>query len=99
MPFTNQAPCSPEQDGSHWMTQPGTSNAQYAQPDRSKTDNGIFPVLSVPFSANIIAMLGCATVVFFIYLYSTIIVLFYILVLVLVTLLRAFVIFISFFFI
>uniref|UniRef100_A0A8C1VIY0 Roundabout, axon guidance receptor, homolog 3 (Drosophila) n=1 Tax=Cyprinus carpio TaxID=7962 RepID=A0A8C1VIY0_CYPCA len=39
MPFTNQAPCSPEQDGSHWMTQPGTSNAQYAQPDRSKTDN------------------------------------------------------------
>uniref|UniRef100_A0A9J8B5G5 Roundabout, axon guidance receptor, homolog 3 (Drosophila) n=1 Tax=Cyprinus carpio carpio TaxID=630221 RepID=A0A9J8B5G5_CYPCA len=30
MPFTNQAPCSPEQDGSHWMTQPGTSNAQYA---------------------------------------------------------------------
>jgi len=38
MPFTNQAPCSPEQDGSHWMTQPGTSNAQYAQPDRSKTD-------------------------------------------------------------
>lgn len=39
MPFTNQAPCSPEQDGSHWMTQPGTSNAQYAQPDRSKTEN------------------------------------------------------------
>uniref|UniRef100_A0A671NAB9 Roundabout homolog 2-like n=1 Tax=Sinocyclocheilus anshuiensis TaxID=1608454 RepID=A0A671NAB9_9TELE len=39
MPFTNQAPCSPEQDGSHWMTQPGTSNVQYAQPERSKTDN------------------------------------------------------------
>uniref|UniRef100_A0A672NWG2 Roundabout homolog 2-like n=1 Tax=Sinocyclocheilus grahami TaxID=75366 RepID=A0A672NWG2_SINGR len=39
MPFTIQAPCSPEQDGSHWMTQPGTSNVQYAQPDRSKTDN------------------------------------------------------------
>uniref|UniRef100_A0A8C1IDE4 Roundabout, axon guidance receptor, homolog 3 (Drosophila) n=1 Tax=Cyprinus carpio TaxID=7962 RepID=A0A8C1IDE4_CYPCA len=49
MPFTNQAPCSPEQDGSHWMTQPGTSNAQYAQPDRSKTDNGIISVLSVSF--------------------------------------------------
>lgn len=40
MPFTNQTPCSPEQDGSHWMTQPGTSSSQYAQPDRSKTDNG-----------------------------------------------------------
>uniref|UniRef100_A0A8C1WZZ4 Roundabout, axon guidance receptor, homolog 3 (Drosophila) n=1 Tax=Cyprinus carpio TaxID=7962 RepID=A0A8C1WZZ4_CYPCA len=53
MPFTNQAPCSPEQDGSHWMTQPGTSNAQYAQPDRSKTDNGIISVLSVSFSLNI----------------------------------------------
>ncbi|XP_057177149.1 roundabout homolog 3 isoform X3 [Triplophysa rosa] len=39
MPFTNQTPCSPEQDGSHWMTQPGTSSSQYAQPDRSKTDN------------------------------------------------------------
>ncbi|KAG9263619.1 hypothetical protein AMEX_G23668 [Astyanax mexicanus] len=39
MPFTNQAPCSPEQDGGHWINQPGTSNVQYAQPDRSKSDN------------------------------------------------------------
>uniref|UniRef100_A0AAY4B2F0 Roundabout, axon guidance receptor, homolog 3 (Drosophila) n=1 Tax=Denticeps clupeoides TaxID=299321 RepID=A0AAY4B2F0_9TELE len=41
MPFSSQGPCSPDQDGaSHWMTQPGTSGAQYAQPDRSKVDNG-----------------------------------------------------------
>ncbi|XP_062870679.1 roundabout homolog 3 [Trichomycterus rosablanca] len=39
MPFTNQTPCSPEQDGGHWMNQPGTSTAQYAQPDRLKADN------------------------------------------------------------
>ncbi|XP_030648096.1 roundabout homolog 3 [Chanos chanos] len=39
MPFTNQGTFSPEQEGGHWMTQPGTSSAQYAQPDRSKTDN------------------------------------------------------------
>ncbi|TRY88273.1 hypothetical protein DNTS_009321, partial [Danionella cerebrum] len=43
MPFTNQAPCSPEQDASHWMIQPGTSSAQYAQPDRSKTENAKQP--------------------------------------------------------
>ncbi|XP_065115558.1 roundabout homolog 3 isoform X2 [Paramisgurnus dabryanus] len=45
MPFTNQTPCSPEQDGSHWITptQPGTSNSQYAQPDRSKNDNAKQP--------------------------------------------------------
>uniref|UniRef100_A0A4W4F3Q3 Roundabout, axon guidance receptor, homolog 3 (Drosophila) n=1 Tax=Electrophorus electricus TaxID=8005 RepID=A0A4W4F3Q3_ELEEL len=39
MPFTNQVPCSPDQDGGHWINQPGTSNVQYAQPDRSKADN------------------------------------------------------------
>ncbi|XP_076876579.1 roundabout homolog 3 isoform X2 [Brachyhypopomus gauderio] len=39
MPFTNPVPCSPDQDGGHWMNQPGTSNVQYALPDRSKADN------------------------------------------------------------
>lgn len=39
MPFSAQGPASPEQDDGHWMTQPSTSGAQYAQPDRSKTDN------------------------------------------------------------
>ncbi|XP_053502154.1 roundabout homolog 3 [Ictalurus furcatus] len=39
MPFTNQTPCSPDQDVGHWMNQPGTSSVQYAQPDRSKADN------------------------------------------------------------
>ncbi|KAJ8267099.1 hypothetical protein GJAV_G00138380 [Gymnothorax javanicus] len=37
MPFTAQGPCSPEHD---WMVQPGPSGAQYAQPDRSRADNG-----------------------------------------------------------
>lgn len=41
MPFTNQTPCSPDQDGDHWINQPGTSSVQYAQPDRAKADNGI----------------------------------------------------------
>ncbi|XP_023869387.1 roundabout homolog 3-like isoform X4 [Salvelinus sp. IW2-2015] len=43
MPFTNQAlqgSHSPtEQDGGHWITQPGPSS-QYAQPDRCRTDSG-----------------------------------------------------------
>ncbi|XP_041947127.1 roundabout homolog 3 isoform X2 [Alosa sapidissima] len=39
MPFSSQGPASPEQDECHWMTQPSTSGAQYAQPDRTKTDN------------------------------------------------------------
>ncbi|XP_058268720.1 roundabout homolog 3 isoform X2 [Hemibagrus wyckioides] len=39
MPFTNQTPCSPDQDGDHWINQPGTSSVQYAQPDRAKADN------------------------------------------------------------
>ncbi|GAA6111175.1 roundabout homolog 3 isoform X2 [Tachysurus ichikawai] len=39
MPFTNQTPCSPDQDGDHWINQPGTSCVQYAQPDRTKADN------------------------------------------------------------
>lgn len=42
MPFTNQTPCSPDQDGGHWINQPGTSSVQYAQPDRSKADNGTY---------------------------------------------------------
>lgn len=40
MPFTNQTPHSPEQDGVHWITQPGPSGAQYAQPERSRADSG-----------------------------------------------------------
>uniref|UniRef100_A0A8C9TWV5 Roundabout, axon guidance receptor, homolog 3 (Drosophila) n=1 Tax=Scleropages formosus TaxID=113540 RepID=A0A8C9TWV5_SCLFO len=40
MPFSSQAPCSPEQEAKHWMLQPGPSGAQYAQPDRSRTENG-----------------------------------------------------------
>lgn len=40
MPFSAQGPVSPQQDAAHWMPQPSTSGAQYAQPDRSKTDNG-----------------------------------------------------------
>ncbi|KAJ8398987.1 hypothetical protein AAFF_G00416540 [Aldrovandia affinis] len=39
MPFSGQGPCSPEQDAGHWMVQPGPSGAQYAQPDRSRTEN------------------------------------------------------------
>ncbi|XP_031428047.1 roundabout homolog 3 isoform X2 [Clupea harengus] len=39
MPFSAQGPVSPQQDAAHWMPQPSTSGAQYAQPDRSKTDN------------------------------------------------------------
>ncbi|XP_018610962.1 roundabout homolog 3 isoform X1 [Scleropages formosus] len=39
MPFSSQAPCSPEQEAKHWMLQPGPSGAQYAQPDRSRTEN------------------------------------------------------------
>lgn len=38
MPFTNQtqapAHSSEQQDGGHWIPQPGPSGAQYAQPDR-----------------------------------------------------------------
>uniref|UniRef100_A0A665TA75 Roundabout, axon guidance receptor, homolog 3 (Drosophila) n=1 Tax=Echeneis naucrates TaxID=173247 RepID=A0A665TA75_ECHNA len=38
MPFTNQAQVPPhggeQQDDGHWITQPGPSGAQYAQPDR-----------------------------------------------------------------
>ncbi|XP_064207142.1 roundabout homolog 3 isoform X3 [Anguilla rostrata] len=41
MPFSGPGPCSPpEQDGGHWMVQPGPSGAQYAQPDRSRAENG-----------------------------------------------------------
>ncbi|XP_047463148.1 roundabout homolog 3 isoform X2 [Mugil cephalus] len=38
MPFTNQTPApghgGEQQDDGHWITQPGPSGAQYAQPDR-----------------------------------------------------------------
>ncbi|KAL4608688.1 hypothetical protein GN956_G24813 [Arapaima gigas] len=39
MPFSSQPPCSPEQEASHWMLQPGPSGAQYAQPDRSRAES------------------------------------------------------------
>uniref|UniRef100_A0A672NUG0 Roundabout homolog 2-like n=1 Tax=Sinocyclocheilus grahami TaxID=75366 RepID=A0A672NUG0_SINGR len=39
MPFTIQAPCSPEQDGSHWMTQPGTSNKLMGKPVKTPSLN------------------------------------------------------------
>lgn len=40
MPYSGQVPCSPDQETNHWMIQPGPSGAQYAQPDRSRTENG-----------------------------------------------------------
>nr|XP_023690597.1 roundabout homolog 3 isoform X2 [Paramormyrops kingsleyae] len=39
MPYSGQVPCSPDQETNHWMIQPGPSGAQYAQPDRSRTEN------------------------------------------------------------
>nr|XP_015193162.1 PREDICTED: roundabout homolog 3 isoform X3 [Lepisosteus oculatus]XP_015193163.1 PREDICTED: roundabout homolog 3 isoform X3 [Lepisosteus oculatus] len=41
MPFATQGPYSPDQEGGHWMAQPGPSGSQYAQPDRSRTDNAV----------------------------------------------------------
>ncbi|XP_066564137.1 roundabout homolog 3 isoform X2 [Amia ocellicauda] len=41
MPFTAQGAYSPEQEGGHWLVQPGPSGAQYAQPDRCRPDNAV----------------------------------------------------------
>ncbi len=44
MPFTSQtqapAHSGEQQEDGHWITQPGPSGAQYAQPDRCNGENG-----------------------------------------------------------
>ncbi|XP_064158340.1 roundabout homolog 3-like isoform X2 [Anguilla rostrata] len=40
MPFPGLAPASPDLEGERWTIQPGPSGVQYAQPDRSRTENG-----------------------------------------------------------
>lgn len=44
MPFTNQAQApahgGEQQEDGHWITQPGPSGAQYAQPDRCNGEEG-----------------------------------------------------------
>lgn len=48
MPFTNQtqvpAHSGEQQDEVHWINQPGTSGAQYAQPDRCNGEDVTFSV-------------------------------------------------------
>ncbi|XP_051787854.1 roundabout homolog 3 isoform X1 [Erpetoichthys calabaricus] len=43
MPFGAQGVYTPEQEGCHWIVQPGPSGAQYAQPDRNRTENAPAP--------------------------------------------------------
>lgn len=57
VPFTNQsqapAHSSEQQDDGHWITQPGPSGAQYAQPDRNngKKNTWTFLILSVQLTS------------------------------------------------
>uniref|UniRef100_A0A9J8C6E3 Roundabout, axon guidance receptor, homolog 3 (Drosophila) n=1 Tax=Cyprinus carpio carpio TaxID=630221 RepID=A0A9J8C6E3_CYPCA len=53
MPFTNQAPCSPEQDGSHWMTQPGTSNKLMGKPVKMPSLNWMDALPPPPLSGEL----------------------------------------------
>uniref|UniRef100_A0A8C4TLU8 Roundabout guidance receptor 3 n=1 Tax=Erpetoichthys calabaricus TaxID=27687 RepID=A0A8C4TLU8_ERPCA len=43
MPFGAQGVYTPEQEECHWIVQPGPSGAQYAQPDRNRTENAPKP--------------------------------------------------------
>ncbi|MGH0122680.1 UNVERIFIED_CONTAM: hypothetical protein FKN15_063537 [Acipenser sinensis] len=41
MPFGGEGPFTPDQEGGLWIVQPGPSGAQYAQPDRTRTENAV----------------------------------------------------------
>lgn len=41
MPFGGEGPFTPDQEGGLWIVKPGPSGAQYAQPDRTRTENAV----------------------------------------------------------
>lgn len=68
MPFTNQAQApahgGEQQEDGHWITQPGPSGAQYAQPDRCNGEegSGTRPVPDfVSFSSACVKFSACSS--------------------------------------